>query len=153
MNKQRRHFAIKQIITQQVISNQDELCQALEKAGFSVTQATLSRDMKELGIARVHSADRIRYVLNIESEERRLVPLIGYEIERIDSNETMIVIKTLPGRAQGVAEIIDSMHHPAILGTLAGDNTIFITPASVAKIDETLELVKGFMTSKKLEVA
>jgi transcriptional regulator of arginine metabolism len=153
MNKQRRHFAIKQIITQQVISNQDELCQALEKAGFSVTQATLSRDMKELGIARVHSADRVRYVLNIESEERRLVPLIGYEIERIDSNETLIVIKTLPGRAQGVAEIIDSMHHPAILGTLAGDNTIFITPASVARIDETLELVKGFMTSKRLEVA
>ncbi len=153
MNKQRRHFAIKQIITQQVISNQDELCQALEKAGFTVTQATLSRDMKELGIARVHSADRVRYVLNIESEERRLVPLIGYEIERIDSNETMIVIKTLPGRAQGVAEIIDSMHHPAILGTLAGDNTIFITPASVAKIDETLELVKGFTTSKRLEVA
>ena len=153
MNKQRRHYAIKQIITQQVISNQDELCQALEKAGFTVTQATLSRDMKELGIARVHSADRIRYVLNIESEERRLVPLIGYEIERIDSNETMIVIKTLPGRAQGVAEIIDSMHHPAILGTLAGDNTIFITPSSVAKIEETLELVKGFTTSKKLEVA
>ena len=153
MNKQRRHFAIKQIITQQVISNQDELCQALEKAGFAVTQATLSRDMKELGIARVHSADRVRYVLNIESEERRLVPLIGYEIERIDSNETMIVIKTLPGRAQGVAEIIDSMHHPAILGTLAGDNTIFITPASVTKIEETLELVKGFTMSKKLEVA
>ncbi len=153
MNKQRRHLAIKQIIAQQVISNQDELCQALEKAGFAVTQATLSRDMKELGIARVHSADRVRYVLNIESEERRLVPLIGYEIERIDSNETMIVIKTLPGRAQGVAEIIDSMHHPAILGTLAGDNTIFITPASVAKIHETLELVKGFMTTKKLEVA
>jgi len=153
MNKQRRHFSIKQIITQQVISNQDELCQALEKAGFTVTQATLSRDMKELGIARVHSADRVRYVLNIESEERRLVPLIGYEIERIDSNETMIVIKTLPGRAQGVAEIIDSMHHPAILGTLAGDNTIFITPASVAKIEETLELVKGFTTSKRLEVA
>lgn len=153
MNKQRRHFAIKQIIAQQVISNQDELCQALEKAGFTVTQATLSRDMKELGIARVHSADRVRYVLNIESEERRLVPLIGYEIECIDSNETMIVIKTLPGRAQGVAEIIDSMHHPAILGTLAGDNTIFITPESVAKIGETLDLVKSFMISKKLEVA
>ncbi|MCX6132276.1 MAG: hypothetical protein NTU47_00570 [Ignavibacteriales bacterium] len=153
MNKQRRHFAIKQIIGQQMISNQDELCQALEKAGHSVTQATLSRDMKELGIARVHSADRVRYVLNIESEERRLVPLIGYEIERIESNETMIVIKTLPGRAQGVAELIDGMRHPAILGTLAGDNTIFITPASVANIEDTLELIRGFTTSKKSEVA
>ncbi len=84
-----------------MISNQDELCKALEKAGFRVTQATLSRDMKELGLARVHSVDRVRYVLNIESEERRLVPLIGYEIESIDSNESMIVIKTLPGRCSG----------------------------------------------------
>ena len=81
------------------------------------------------------------------------MPLIGYEIERIDSNESMIVIKTLPGRAQGVAEIIDSMHHPAVLGTLAGDNTIFVTPASVAKIDDTLRLVKSLLTDKKLEVA
>ena len=153
MNKQQRHFAIKQIITQQVISNQDELSQALAKTGCRVAQATLSRDMKELGVARVHSANRVRYVLDIESEERRLVPLIGYEIERIDSNETMIVIKTLPGRAQGVAEIIDSMHHPAVLGTLAGDNTIFVTPASVAKIGDTLKLINNLMIDKKLEVA
>lgn len=153
MNKKQRQFAIKQIITHQVISSQDELCQALEKAGVTVTQATLSRDMKELGIARVHSAQRVRYVLDIESEERRLVPLIGYEIESIDSNESLIVIKTLPGRAQGVAEIIDSMHHPAVLGTLAGDNTIFVTPDSVTKIDEVLKLLKNLMTEKQLEVA
>lgn len=153
MNKQQRQFAIKQIITHQVISSQDELCQALEKAGVTVTQATLSRDMKELGIARVHSAERVRYVLDIESEERRLVPLIGYEIESIDANESMIVIKTLPGMAQGVAEIIDSMHHPAILGTLAGDNTIFVTPDSVTKINEVLKLLKNLMTEKRLEVA
>ena len=153
MNKQRRHLAIKQIISHQAISSQDELCRALEKAGFEVTQATLSRDMKELGIARVHSADRIRYVLNVESEERRLMPLIGYEIESIDANESMIVVKTLPGRAQGVAEIIDNMRHPAVLGTLAGDNTIFITPASVKKIDEIVRVIKNLMTEKRLEVA
>jgi transcriptional regulator of arginine metabolism len=153
MNKQRRHFTIKQIIARQVISSQDELCQALEKAGIEVTQATLSRDMKELGIARVHSANRIRYVLDVESEERRLMPLIGYEIESIDANESMIVIKTLPGRAQGVAEMIDNMRHPAVLGTLAGDNTIFITPSSVAKIDDVLKLIKNMMTEKQLEVA
>jgi transcriptional regulator of arginine metabolism len=153
MNKKQRQFAIKQIITHQVISSQDELCQALEKAGVTVTQGTLSRDMKELGIARVHSAERVRYVLDIESEERRLVPLIGYEIESIDSNENLIVIKTLPGRAQGVAEIIDSMHHPAVLGTLAGDNTIFVTPDSVTKIDEVLKLLKNLMAEKRLEVA
>lgn len=148
MNKQQRHVAIKQAITHQVISSQDDLCKALEKAGFDVTQATLSRDMKELGIARVNTLDGLRYVLHVESEERRLAPLIGYEIERIDANETMIVIKTLPGRAQGVAEIIDRRRNPLILGTLAGDNTIFVTPASVAKIEEVLKLIKKLMSEK-----
>ena len=148
MNKQQRHIAIKQLITHQVISSQDELCQALEKAGFDVTQATLSRDMKDLGIARVNTSDGLRYVLHVESEERRLAPLIGYEIERIDANETMIVIKTLPGRAQGVAEIIDSKRSPLVLGTLAGDNTIFVTPASATKVDEVLRFIKSLMGEK-----
>lgn len=153
MNKQGRQFAIKQIITHQAISSQDDLCRALQQAGFAVTQATMSRDIKELGIARVNTAGGVRYVLHVESEERRVASLIGYEIESIDANENMIVIKTLPGRAQGVAEIIDSMHYPAILGTLAGDNTIFVTPASVGKIDDVLKLLKNIMTEKQLEVA
>ncbi len=153
MNKQNRHFTIKHIITHQAIASQDELCQALRKAGFDVTQATLSRDMKELGIARVNTTDGVRYVLHVESEERRLTSLIGYEIESIDANENIVVIKTLPGRAQGVAEIIDNMHHPAILGTIAGDNTIFVGPSAVGRIDEVLRLLRGLMAEKRLQVA
>ena len=153
MNKQNRHFTIKHIITHQAIASQDELCQALRKAGFDVTQATLSRDMKELGIARVNTPDGIRYVLHVESEERRLTSLIGYEIESIDANENLVVIKTLPGRAQGVAEIIDNMHHPAILGTIGGDNTIFVSPSAVGRIDEVLRLLRGLMAEKRLQVA
>lgn len=153
MNKQSRQFAIKQIITHQVIGSQEELCNALLKANFDVTQATLSRDLKDLGIARVNTPEGVRYVLHMESEERRLTPFIGYEIENMDANENLIVIKTLPGRAQGVAEIIDSLHHPFILGTLAGDNTIFVTPASVGKINEVLNLLRELMTEKKNRVA
>ncbi len=153
MNKQNRHFTIKHIITHQAIASQDELCQALRKAGFDVTQATLSRDMKELGIARVNTPDGVRYVLHVESEERRLTSLIGYEIESIDANENIVVIKTLPGRAQGVAEIIDNMHYPAILGTIAGDNTIFVGPSAVGRIDEVLRLLRGLMAEKRLQVA
>jgi transcriptional regulator of arginine metabolism len=153
MNKQNRHFTIKHIITHQAIASQDELCQALRKAGFDVTQATLSRDMKELGIARVNTPDGVRYVLHVESEERRLTSFIGYEIESIDANESIVVIKTLPGRAQGVAEIVDNMHHPAILGTIAGDNTIFVSPSTVARIDEVLRLLRGLMAEKRLQVA
>ena len=153
MNKQNRQVAITEVITHQVISSQDELCQALNKAGFTVTQATLSRDMRELGIARVNTAAGHRYILHVESEERRLTSMIGYEIESIDANESMIVIKTLPGRAQGVAEIIDSVRHPAVLGTLAGDNTIFVTPLTVARIPEIEKLLKNLMTQKKPDVA
>jgi transcriptional regulator of arginine metabolism len=109
--------------------------------------------MKELGIARVNTLDGVRYVLHVESEERRLTSLIGYEIESIDANENIIVIKTLPGRAQGVAEIIDNMHHPAILGTIAGDNTIFVSPSAVGRIDEVLRLLRGLMAEKRLQVA
>jgi transcriptional regulator of arginine metabolism len=153
MNKQNRHFTIKHIITHQAIASQDELCQALRKAGFDVTQATLSRDMKELGIARVNTPDGVRYVLHVESEERRLTSLIGYEIESIDANESIVVVKTLPGRAQGVAEIIDNMHYPAILGTIAGDNTIFVSPSAVGRTDEVLRLLRDLMAEKRLQVA
>jgi transcriptional regulator of arginine metabolism len=153
MNKQRRQFAIKQIITHQGIASQEELCRALRKAGFEVAQATLSRDMKELGIARVNTAEGVRYVLHVESEERRMKSFVGYEIDSVDANENLIVVKTLPGRAQGVAEIIDNMHHPAILGTLAGDNTIFVTPTSISKLEEVLRLLQTLLSENRLQVA
>lgn len=149
MNKIRRQLTIKQIIAERSIGSQEELCAALHKSGFESTQATLSRDLKELGIARVNTPDGLRYVLNPLNEERRLKSFIGYEIEQISANESLIVIKTLPGRAQGVAEIIDSLHDPLILGTLAGDNTIFVTPTSVRKMGEIMKLLRGLMVETK----
>ena len=139
MNKNERHLALKEIITSRQIGTQDELVRALKQAGFPVTQATLSRDLKELCIARVNGPEGARYSLSPESEERRLQPFLAVEIETITHNESLIVVKTLPGRAQGVAEILDSFHHPDILGTLAGDNTIFITPRSTRKIGKLLK--------------
>jgi transcriptional regulator of arginine metabolism len=149
MSKIHRQIAIKQIISEQMISSQDDLCEALRKDGFEITQATLSRDLRELGIARANTPDGLRYLLNPLTEERRLQSYIGYEIEQISANESMVVMKTLPGRAQGVAEIIDSLRNPLILGTLAGDNTIFITPTSVTKLNDLLKLLRGLMADPK----
>jgi transcriptional regulator of arginine metabolism len=146
MNKPSRHFAIKQIITNQVVASQEELRQLLERDGVEVTQATLSRDIKELGIARVNTADGMRYVLRPESEENRLAALLSYEVESIEHNEAVIVIKTLPGRAQGVAEIIDNVHGEGILGTIAGDNTIFVAPASTRDIPELVARIRDLVT-------
>ncbi|MGB2867598.1 MAG: arginine repressor [Bacteroidota bacterium] len=149
MDRQNRHIAIKQIISRKNVGTQEDLCKALKNAGFDVTQATLSRDMKELRIARINTPEGPRYVLNPESEEQRLQSFIGYEIEQIESNESLIVIKTLPGRAQGVAEIIDGLHNSDILGTIAGDNTIFITPKSTKRIHALIRILRGLMTEKK----
>ncbi len=147
MDKQKRHMAIKQVIADQTITTQDELAHALRRHGFRITQATLSRDMKELGVAWVYTPAGSRYMLHTESEEHRLKSMIGLEVDSITSNEGLIVVKTLPGRAQGVAELIDGLHHPAILGTLAGDNTIFVAPKSQRKTPDVLALIRKMMTT------
>ncbi|MEO5929503.1 MAG: arginine repressor [Candidatus Kapaibacterium sp.] len=149
MNKQSRHFTIRQIITRKVVASQEELRLLLEKEGLEVTQATLSRDIKELAIARVNTADGMRYVLRPESDEPRLTALLSYEVESIGANESLIIVKTLPGRAQGVAEIIDSLHSPDILGTIAGDNTIFIAPASTLNIPELVARIRGLIAQAR----
>lgn len=139
MNKQGRLFAIRQIIATRVVANQDELRHILESDGFEITQATLSRDLKELGVGRVHTPDGMRYVLDTGNEENRLATLIAYEIEWIEANEALVIVRTLAGRASGVAEIIDGFRHPDILGTLAGDNTIFIAPRSISRTAAIVE--------------
>lgn len=132
MNKQSRHFAVRQTIANNVVANQDELRVLLESQGYEVTQATLSRDLKELGVSRAHTPQGTRYVLPTSGgEERKLTTLVSYEVISIEANEMLVVIRTLPGRAAGVADIIDSQGHPEILGTVAGDNTIFVAPRSI----------------------
>ncbi len=149
MTKQGRHLAIKQIISHQFLATQEDLCKALKKAGYPVTQATLSRDLKELGIARVNTPNGMRYELHPEIEELRLKSMLGYEVEQIDANENIIVIKTLAGRAQGVAQVIDGFNHPLILGTLAGDNTILVVPTAVRRIPELLKALNKLMMGTK----
>lgn len=142
-------MAIKEILMGHPIGSQEDLLRSLRKAGFEVTQATLSRDLKELGVGRVNTSGGPRYVLQTEIEEQRLRAFLGYEIEGIDSNEAVIVVKTLPGRAQGVAGIIDGLHHPLVLGTIAGDNTIFVTPKSVKKIPDLIKVIRSLMTEQR----
>ena len=149
MEKQQRHLAIKQIIANHTINTQSELASAMRREGFKTTQATLSRDMKELGIAWVYTPSGAKYMLNPEQEEERLTTLIGMEVENIEANETVVIVKTLPGRAQGVAEIIDHLRLPSVLGTLAGDNTVFILPRSIKKIKTTIQALRDVLAKTK----
>jgi len=146
MEKQKRHMAIKQIIMTRPIGTQDELCKELARIGIEITQATLSRDLRDLGVVRLAMPEGMRYALHPESEDRRMAAFLGYEIEWIDANESMVVIRTLPGRAQGVAEVLDSLHLADVLGTLAGDNTIFISPRVAKKIPLLVKTLKTIMS-------
>jgi transcriptional regulator of arginine metabolism len=145
MNKPQRHFVIKELIQAQPIASQEDLALLLKKRGFAVTQATLSRDLAELGVARMHTEGGMRYALSPSAEETKISPLITREVIGIDHNEVLVVIKTLPGRAAGVASYLDSLKHPQIIGTVAGDDTVFVTPVSVKRIAALEKAVKELL--------
>jgi transcriptional regulator of arginine metabolism len=147
-SKNQRQFTIRELVNREHLSSQDDLQRSLKKAGFDVNQATLSRDLTEMGIGRVATAEGPRYTFYEESEDHRVRALLSYEVRGIYNNESMIVIKTLAGRAQGVAEMIDMMESRFILGTIAGDNTIFITPRAAKDIKRLVNELRVFITSE-----
>lgn len=142
MDKNVRQYTIKEVINTLPIANQDELRIELRKRGFKVTQATLSRDLNEIGVGRMATSDGARYVLQPEAEVRILRPLVGAEVVSINANESMIVVRTLPGCANVVGEFLDAQKNPDIIGTLAGDNTLVVIPQSQKKTKHLLTFLK-----------
>jgi transcriptional regulator of arginine metabolism len=139
---QKRHSLIKNLISTQEIFNQTQLQKILKKNGVEVTQATLSRDLSELGVLRVPSNNGVVYKINPAGDESTLKNYIAEEIISIESNECMIVLKTFPGRAPGVAIMVDKQNASESLGTIAGDDTVLIIPRSTKNIKKTIEQIK-----------
>jgi transcriptional regulator of arginine metabolism len=128
-NKSERQNAILQLVAAHEIANQEELRRLLEAAGWVVTQATLSRDLHELGVVRAPTHDGARYLLpGMVSDEGKpsLDMLLPELFARVDGVGELIVLHTLPSGAQPIAEAIDSQGWPEIIGTLAGENTVLI---------------------------
>ncbi len=155
--KAQRLTAIQNIISTQKLSSQEELLLILEKEGFMTTQATLSRDLKFLKVAKIPHPDK-GYVYELPSngikrheEIQDDFPIGG--VESIDFTGTLAVIKTRPGFAGGIASIIDSHDPYEIVGTIAGDDTILlINREGVSKghILETLSMFIPGLKSKTL---
>lgn len=132
--KSQRLETLRMLISSHELSSQEEVLKALEKEGFKLTQATLSRDMKQLKIAKAASMNgKYLYVLPNETMYRRVsTPKSAREMLQtpgfisIHFSGNMGVIKTRPGYASSIAYNIDSDVIPEILGTIAGDDTIFI---------------------------
>ena len=144
--KKNRLETLRMIISSQELGNQEELLIALQKEGFKLTQATLSRDLKQLKVAKAATMNgNYVYVLpNVTMYKRVSTPHQIKEMMQVPGflsiqfSGTMGVIKTRPGYASSIAYNIDSSDIPQILGTIAGDDTIFIVIKQGVHEDEVL---------------
>jgi transcriptional regulator of arginine metabolism len=130
MNKRERQATISEIVEQHEVSSQEELRKLLLKRGWDVTQSTLSRDLREQRLARIPGSDGVgRYAIPDMQEDSRapvLDRLLPQLFVNVDGVSELMVLHTLPGGAQAIAEAIDNEEWPEILGTIAGDDTILM---------------------------
>ncbi|HET7627491.1 MAG TPA: transcriptional regulator ArgR [Bacillales bacterium] len=130
MNKSQRHIKIMELIAQKEIETQDELVDTLRRQGYNVTQATVSRDIKELSLVKVPMQNG-RYKYSLPSGQRtnplsRLKRVLRDGFVRLDEAEQLIVVKTLPGNAHAIGDLLDDLDWDGLVGTLCGDDTILL---------------------------
>ena len=142
MSKKERRFTIKQLITTGTVTSQEDLRRQLAKLGCRVTQATLSRDLADLGASWIAGSSGGRYALPAHADLQGLKPLLGAGITDIRSNENVLLVCTVPGAAATVAEFLDSQRVPDMLGTVAGDNTVLVIPSSVKRVRSLEKYIK-----------
>lgn len=125
-----RQVAILDIIEKQEIETQEELASALNARGIRVTQATVSRDIKELRLLKVLTpSGKYKYATGDQADNNltdRFIRMLAESLLSVSSANNLIVVKTLSGSANVAAEALDSMRWPEVLGTLAGDNTVLL---------------------------
>lgn len=145
-----RQVAILEIIEKQDIETQEELADALRQRGITATQATVSRDIKELRLLKVLTPSGVYKYATADKAENglseRFMRMLAESVLSVTFANNLIVVKTLNGSANVAAEALDSFHWQEVLGTLAGDNTILLiirsneeVPAVVARIQEMMK--------------
>lgn len=128
--KGQRHIKIREIITNREVETQDELVETLRNTGYNVTQATVSRDIKELHLIKVPLNDG-RYKYSLPSEQKfnplhKLKRALIDHFVHIDLAENLVVMKSSPGTANAIGALIDHIEWPEVMGTICGDDTILI---------------------------
>jgi transcriptional regulator of arginine metabolism len=143
-----RLMVIRRLINSINISSQEELLSLLEEQGFSMTQATLSRDLKHLRVAKMPDSER-GYIymlterqLNVPTENDD-IPINGFV--SIDFAQGMAIMKTMPAHANSIAYALDNLNSYEIAGTIAGDDTILIIPRDGVSKTDLVKLLKNRM--------
>ncbi len=144
-----RHSKILEIIENNQIETQEELAEQLKNKGVNVTQATVSRDIKELRLIKVLSDDgRYKYAAMKDQNTmmtERLLKTFAETVLSIDYSGNIIVIKTFSGAANAAGEAIDAFDIKEIVGSVAGDNTIFILVRNAENVTGIIERFKKLM--------
>ena len=145
MLRNARHSKILALIEEKEIETQEELCKELSEANFKVTQATVSRDVRELRLFKVAGIKkRYRYAANKKYKNmlpEKLLLLFEAGVESIASVGNIVITKTLPGNGMNAGAVIDRMDHPDIVGSISGDDTVFSvckTPEAALDVKERL---------------
>ena len=141
--KMKRHSQIIRLINQYDIETQEELVEILNESGFQVTQATVSRDIRELKLTKIAKpGGRLKYgvLQNVDQEmSRKYVNVLRASFQSMDLAQNILVIKTVSGMAMAAAAALDDMDFQEIVGCIAGDNTIM---CAVRSADEALLLME-----------
>lgn len=144
-----RQVTILDIIEKNDIETQEELADALRVRGIQVTQATVSRDIKELRLLKVLTTmGSYKYATADKAENGlndRFIRMLAESVLSVAASTNMIVVKTLSGSAAVAAEALDSFRWPEVLGTIAGDNTIFMVARSQEEVALIVERIQDMM--------
>jgi transcriptional regulator of arginine metabolism len=145
-DSQERLSVLKKLIREGEASTQEELCQSLRQKKFDVTQSTVSRDLRRIGAIKTTNAEG-EIIYRLPEDHRPIPALIAHDLAglviEVQANESTIVLHTTPGSASLVAARIDSMRGAlGILGTISGDDAIFIAPVSVKKIATVVKKIQ-----------
>jgi transcriptional regulator of arginine metabolism len=129
--RSRRQRAIAELLRQEPVASQEEVTARLCAAGFAVTQATVSRDLEQLGAVKVKRGGALRYMLPEEIGDSgwaaaRLGPILAEWVQSIEAAGTLVVMRTPPGSAHLVGLALDQARLPEIAGTICGDDTLFL---------------------------
>ena len=144
--KNKRHEKILEVIEKENIETQEELAKILNEAGFVVTQATVSRDIKKLGLVKVKGkGSHQKYAPKDSStlvEYDKYVRVLKDTITGMDDAENILVIKTVPGMAMAVAAALDSLRIPEIIGSIAGDDTIMCATKNNRHVKDVMDKIR-----------
>jgi transcriptional regulator of arginine metabolism len=144
--KERRQRAIADLIREHALANQEEVAARLSALGFEVTQATVSRDLDQIGALKVRRNGRIGYALpdqlNGSTGPSRLASVLRDWVRSIDIASTIVVLKTPPGSAHLVGVALDEAAFPEVVGNICGDDTIFAACRSVEEAEAAAAKLK-----------